>query len=83
MKVRLQFEKNVRYISHLELMRAIQRILKRSGLPIRYSEGFNPHIVLSIAVPIPVGVCGLKEYADFEKENRFWNVIDRRMSSWG
>ena len=66
MKVRLQFEKNVRYISHLELMRTIQKILKRSNLPIRYSEGFNPHIVLSIAVPIPVGVCGKNEYADFE-----------------
>ena len=66
MKVRLIFEKNVRYISHLELMRTIQRILKRSGLPLKYSEGFNPHIILSIAIPIPVGVCGIKEYADFE-----------------
>ena len=62
----MMFEKNVRYISHLELMRAIQRMLKRSGLPLRYSEGFNPHIILSIAVPIPVGVCGKREFADFE-----------------
>lgn len=66
MKIRMIFEKNIRYISHLELMRAIQRILKRSELPLKYSEGFNPHIILSIAVPIPVGVCGEKEYADFE-----------------
>lgn len=66
MKIRLMFEKNIRYISHLELMRGIQRILKRSGLPLRYSEGFNPHIVLSIAVPLPVGVCGMQEFADFE-----------------
>lgn len=66
MKIRMSFEKNVRYISHLELMRTIQRILKRSGLPLKYSEGFNPHIILSIAVPIPVGVCGKKEFADFE-----------------
>ena len=66
MKIRLMFEKNVRYISHLELMRGIQKILKRSGLLLRYSEGFNPHIVLSIAVPLPVGVCGRQEFADFE-----------------
>jgi len=66
MKIRMSFEKNVRYISHLELMRSIQRMLKRSGLPLKYSEGFNPHIILSIAVPIPVGVCGKKEFADFE-----------------
>lgn len=66
MKIRLIFEKNIRYISHLELMRAMQRILKRSGLPLKYSEGFNPHIILSIAVPIPVGVCGKNEFADFE-----------------
>lgn len=69
MKVRLEFEKNIRYISHLELMRAIQKILKRSGLKIKYSQGFNPHIILSVANPIPVGVCGKSEFADFETED--------------
>jgi radical SAM-linked protein len=66
MKVRLEFEKNIRYISHLELMKAMGKILKRADLPLKYSNGFNPHIVLSVANPIPVGVCGKSEFADFE-----------------
>ena len=69
MKIRLEFEKNIRYISHLELMKAIQKILKRTGLKIKYSQGYNPHIILSVANPIPVGVCGKSEFADFELEN--------------
>lgn len=69
MKIRLEFEKNIRYISHLELMKAIQKILKRSRLKIKYSQGFNPHIILSVANPIPVGVCGKNEFADFETED--------------
>ena len=66
MKIRLEFEKNIRYISHLELMKAMGKILKRADLPLKYTNGFNPHIVLSIANPIPVGVCGKSEFADFE-----------------
>ncbi len=66
MKIRLEFEKNIRYISHLELMKAMGKILKRADLPLKYSNGFNPHIVLSVANPIPVGVCGKSEFADFE-----------------
>lgn len=69
MKIRLEFEKNIRYISHLELMKAIQKILKRTGLKIKYSQGYNPHIILSVANPIPVGVCGKSEFADFELED--------------
>lgn len=66
MKIRLEFEKNIRYISHLELMKAMGKILKRAELPLKYSNGYNPHIVLSVANPIPVGVCGKSEFADFE-----------------
>lgn len=50
-------------------MKAIQKILKRSKLKIKYSQGFNPHIILSVANPIPVGVCGKNEFADFEIED--------------
>lgn len=83
MKIRLVFEKNIRYISHLELMRGIQKILKRSGLSLRYSEGFNPHIVLSIAAPLPVGVCGRQEFADFEIKDDFTKseVLEKLISA--
>ncbi len=51
----------LRYIGHLDLMRAMQRALRRSGLPVRYSQGYNPHILLSLAAPLPVGMEGLRE----------------------
>ena len=60
MRMMVVFEKGetLRYIGHLDLMRAMQRALRRSGLPIRYSNGFNPHIRLSFAAPLSVGVVG-------------------------
>ena len=54
------------YISHLDLMKAVQKILKRTGLPLKYSEGFNPHMVLNIANPLPLGIVGKQEFLDFE-----------------
>ena len=61
--------KTLRYIGHLDLMRAMQRALRRSGLPIRYSNGFNPHIRLSFAAPLSVGVVGLRELMEVPLED--------------
>ncbi len=60
------FEKSlvVRHIGHLDLMRAMQRALRRSGLPLQYSNGFNPHIQLTFALPLSVGIVGLRELMD-------------------
>ena len=47
----MQFQKGdiVRHLGLLDLQRTMQRALRRSGLPIAYSNGFNPHIVMSFA----------------------------------
>lgn len=68
MKYRARFIKgdNVKFVGHLDLMRAIQRTLNRASLGVKYSEGFNPHQVLSIAQPIAVGQISCGEYMDFE-----------------
>ncbi len=70
MRMIASFEKTdrVRHIGHLDLMRAVQRALRRSGLPIRYSQGFNPHVVLAFASPLPVGVSGLEELMEVAME---------------
>ena len=44
------------YISHLDFLRTIGRSLRRAGLPVKYSEGFNPHVCLSFASPLSVGI---------------------------
>lgn len=63
MKMLCVFQKTarVRHIGHLDLMRAMQRALRRSGLPVCYSQGFNPHILLTFSAPLSVGAEGLRE----------------------
>ena len=65
-KLRLRFEKTGRavYISHLDLMRVMQRSFTRAGLKLKYSEGFNPHAVLSVCLPLSVGVASVCELMD-------------------
>lgn len=64
--LRIWFEKKGRavYISHLDLLRTMQRALKRSGLPVWYSEGFNPRIYLSFPLALSLGVEGEREPMD-------------------
>lgn len=68
MKVRIRFQKygNMKFIGHLDFMRAWQKIFRRSQIPIAYSEGFNPHQVFSIGAPLGVGTIGMNEYLDLK-----------------
>ena len=58
MKAIIQFGKQgrLRFISHLDLQRFMQRALRRTGLPVAYSQGFNPHALLSFASALGMGV---------------------------
>ena len=66
-KLRLRFTKTGRavYISHLDLMHTMQRAFSRAGYELKYSEGFNPHPQISIALPLSVGAASLCEIMDF------------------
>ncbi len=68
MRVRVKFEKTgvMRYVGHLDLMRFFQKAVKRAGLPIRYSEGFNPHQIMSFGAPLGVGLTSIGEYMDID-----------------
>lgn len=65
-RLRLRFSRGeqLKYISHLDLMRLWERTLRRAGIPMAYSEGFSPHPRLSLAVPLPIGVTSEAELAD-------------------
>ena len=66
-KLRLKFSKTGRavYISHLDLIRTMQRVFTRAGVQLKYSEGFNPHAKISILLPLTVGTRSECEYMDF------------------
>ncbi|MCL2500553.1 MAG: TIGR03936 family radical SAM-associated protein [Defluviitaleaceae bacterium] len=65
-KVRIRFSKDgaLRFIGHLDFLRVFQQALRRSELPVAYSQGFNPHIQLSFALPLPLGMASANDYAD-------------------
>jgi len=55
----------LRFISHLDLIRAVERAVRRAGLPLAYSQGFNPRPRITWAAPLPLGFTGEAEVADF------------------
>ena len=67
---RLLFEKtgSAVWMSHLDLMRLMQRAFKRAGLPLTHTHGFNPRPSVSIALPLSVGVESVCELLDFDLE---------------
>ena len=67
-KLRLLFVKEAQasYISHLDLMRTFQRVFPRTELEIKHTQGFHPHPILSIVLPLPVGQQSDCELLDFE-----------------
>ena len=65
-KYRIKFTKGgrLRFIGHLDLLNLFHRAIKRSKLPVSYSQGFNPHQETSFALPLSLGYYGNSEYID-------------------
>ena len=64
--IKFSKEGELKFLAHLDMMRTIQRVVRRAALPAAYSQGFNPHMALSIAQPLPVGVYSKGDYLDLE-----------------
>lgn len=64
--VRIFFEKKglAKYISHLDLMRCFSRAIKRAGIPLWYTEGFNPHPFMTFSLPLSLGFQSVCESVD-------------------
>jgi len=71
-KLRLKITKGeeLRFISHLDYVRAITRAVRRAKLPAAYSEGFNPHMKVALASALAVGVSSEAEYLDLEMKDQ-------------
>ena len=65
---RILFSKTgmAKYISHLDLMRTMQRAMLRAGFELKHTQGFNPHPHMVFALPLPVGCESACELMDFE-----------------
>ena len=69
-RLRMTFCKQGRLamLSHLEVARALERTVRRAGLPFAISQGFSPHMKIAFGAALPVGVGGLREIADVQLE---------------
>jgi len=79
--IRIRFSKKglLRFIGHLDFLRVFQQTIRRAQLPVAYSQGFNPHILLSFALPLPLGMESVNDYADLTLENDmdFCEIMNR------
>ena len=68
MKARIKFRKNgvMKFIGHLDIMRFFQKVMRRADIPIAFTGGFSPHMIMSFANPLGVGVTSDGEYFDIE-----------------
>lgn len=67
-KLRIQITKseNIRFISHLEYSRTIERAIRRAKIPVAYSKGFNPHMRFSLASALGVSIRSDAEFTEIE-----------------
>lgn len=76
--------KDIKYISHLDTMRMFQRAARRAEIPIKYSEGFNPHPKISFAYPLSLGIESIGDYFEMElidkiEENDFIKKFNKTL----
>lgn len=67
-KLRLAFKKGeqLRFLSHLDYAQAVERTIRRAGIAMAYSEGFNPHMKISFSSALALGITATCEYADLD-----------------
>ena len=65
-RVRFAKREELRYISHLDLYRTLTRILRRAGIPLAYSHGYNPRLKITLGPPLALGLTSEAEYFDLE-----------------
>ena len=68
LKARIKFQKYgvMKFIGHLDIMRFFQKVMRRADIPIAFSGGFSPHMIMSFANPLGVGITSEGEYFDIE-----------------
>jgi radical SAM family uncharacterized protein/radical SAM-linked protein len=75
-RFRMKYSKNgpTRFIGHLDLVRIFDRVMRREGIPVAYSQGFHPHPKISFGPPLPLGMSSVAEYVDFSLSAPFQDI---------
>ncbi len=84
MKVRIKFSKigHMKFVGHLDTMRYFQKAVRRAELPVAFSGGYSPHMIMSFAAPLGVGTTSFGEYFDMELTKTVpTDEIERRLNA--
>jgi radical SAM family uncharacterized protein/radical SAM-linked protein len=75
-RFRMKYSKKgpIRFIGHLDLVRIFDRVMRRAGIPIGYSQGFHPHPKISFGPPLSLGMSSTAEYVDFSLSEQFEDI---------
>jgi radical SAM family uncharacterized protein/radical SAM-linked protein len=81
-RVRLRWSKSeeVRFTSHLDVGRTFERAIRRSGIPIAYSEGFHPHQKIAFGPPLPLGYVSEAEYLDIQLNEPYTSTVFSKLN---
>ena len=83
MKVIIKYKKvdRLKFISHLDTIRLLQRAIRRAGIKILYSQGYNPHPKFAFAMPLSLGLETYGDYVEIELEDyENSNTIKERLN---
>jgi radical SAM family uncharacterized protein/radical SAM-linked protein len=82
-RIRMRWQKlaPLRFTSHLDCMRTVERAMRRADLPVSYTEGFSPHMKISFGPPLPLGFVSDDEYFDLHLESAFADRMFRRLQA--
>lgn len=76
MRYRIKYSKQglMKFIGHLDMMRSFQKLLRRTGFDVTFSEGYSPHMIMSYAFPLGVGMTSDSEYVDVDFNREYPSV---------
>ena len=87
MKARIKFRKygSLRFIGHLDVMRFFQKVMRRADIPIAFSGGYSPHMIMSFANPLGIGLTSDGEYFDIDNpcRSRLSDICEKGIISGG
>ena len=73
----------MKFIGHLDIMRYLQKVMRRADIPIAFTQGFSPHMIMSFANPLGVGVTSDGEYFDIELNPNTGMILSYNQTTGG
>lgn len=72
---------SVCFISHIDLLRHMDRVIRRGKIAVKYSQGFNPHALMFFSPPLSLGISSTAEYLSIDSDENAQEVFEKYNSA--